>query len=80
MTRYRSRSRRGRTDGVNRSRSRRGRTDGVKRLSDSGPSRPEPSRDATGDVIATVTVEVHGVKEAGVLPWPGRWAGRVSVP
>jgi hypothetical protein len=49
-------------------------------LSDSGPSRPEPSRDATGDVIATVTVEVHGVKEAGVLPWPGRWAGRVSVP
>ena len=49
-------------------------------MSDSGPSRPEPSRDATGDVIATVTVEVHGVKEAGVLPWPGRWAGRVSVP
>ena len=46
-------------------RSRRGRTDGVKgEVSTSGPSRPEPSKDAKGDVIATVTVEVHGVKVA----------------
>ena len=33
-------------------------------MSTSGPSRPEPSKDAKGDVIATVTVEVYGVKVA----------------
>ena len=42
-------------------------------LSTSGPSRPEPSRDATGDVIATVTVEESAVKE------PSLYIAHISV-